>query len=370
MGPTNGETLVWLKSLSSEKYSESNLEAAKTFFGFVGDRKMFASWREKFLNKHKSVRQEAHKRLRKMCGGTGKDFNIPPKEFIPHSLLVGMGKCGKCDDTFESKSDVKSHILEEHKADVKKAYANEAWEMVAVDEKYVEWLKKISLSKETNESVKMEQLKETNKFLTERINAQNRNAYIMVKEIDCINEMKREVFKTNEDGTIKTTVVTQQFLDVTTRKRKSTDGNPDQKKRTNTVKNQSKNVENVIRHVAGEGLESQAGLVAKYLDKKGIEFAAAVTKQSKQLKENQKFTPKQTAAITSNMPDSAMDKMRTVHNNIFGSNPYASRHQVEKVRKEILAVDREDWEANDHDLYIHKQGNSVSQKKRKHVFLV
>ena len=95
MGPTNGETLVWLKSLSSEKYSESNLEAAKTFFGFVGDRKMFASWREKFLDKHKSVRQEAHKRWMKMCGGTGKDFNIPPKEFIPHSLLVGMGKCGK-----------------------------------------------------------------------------------------------------------------------------------------------------------------------------------------------------------------------------------------------------------------------------------
>ena len=116
--------------------------------------------------------------------------------------------------------------------------------------------------------------------------------------------------------------MTQQFLDVTTRKRKSTDGNnknPDEKKSTNTVKNQSKNVENVIRHVAGEGLESQAGLVAKYLDKKGIELAAAVTQQSKQLKENQKFTPEQTAAITSNMPDSAMDKMRTVHNN----NPYS-----------------------------------------------
>ena len=111
--------------------------------------------------------QEAHKRLMKMCGGTGKDFNIPPKEFIPHSLLVGMGKCGKCDDTFESKSDVKSHILEEHKADVKKAYANEAWEMVAVDEKYVEWLKKISLSKETNESASQEVLF-AHKFLKSR----------------------------------------------------------------------------------------------------------------------------------------------------------------------------------------------------------
>ena len=58
-GPTNGDTPEWLKSLSGEKYSESNLEAAKTFLGIVGDRKMFASWREKFLNKHKSVRQES-----------------------------------------------------------------------------------------------------------------------------------------------------------------------------------------------------------------------------------------------------------------------------------------------------------------------
>ena len=265
-GPTNGDTLEWLKSLSGEKYSESNLEAAKTFLGFVGDRKMFASWREKFLNKHKSVRQESHRRLMKMCGGGGKHGNIPPKEFIPHNLLVEAGKCGKCDETFESNSDLKIHILNEHNADVKKAYANESWEMIEVDEKYVEWLKKSSLTMETNEAVKMEQLKETNKFLTEKINAQNRNAYIKVKEIGSINEMKREVFKTNEDGTIKTTVVTQQFLDVTTRKRKSTDGNPDQKKSTNTVKNQSKNVENVIRHVAGEGLENQAGLVAKYLD--------------------------------------------------------------------------------------------------------
>ena len=42
-GPTNGETLEWLKSLSSEKCSESNLEAARTFLCFVGDWKMFAS---------------------------------------------------------------------------------------------------------------------------------------------------------------------------------------------------------------------------------------------------------------------------------------------------------------------------------------
>ena len=63
---------------------------------------------------------------------------------------------------------------------------------------------------------------------------------------------------------------------MTTRKRKSTDGNPDQKKRTNTVKNQSKNVENVIRHVAGEGLEKQRPLksvvVFVGVDEEGYEF--------------------------------------------------------------------------------------------------
>ena len=86
------------------------MEAARTFLCFVGDHKMFASWREKFVNEHKSVRQEAHRRLMKMCGGSGKHGNIPPKEFIPHNLIVEERKCGKCDEIFESKSDVKIHI--------------------------------------------------------------------------------------------------------------------------------------------------------------------------------------------------------------------------------------------------------------------
>ena len=89
----------------------------------------------------------------KMCGGGGKHGNIPPKEFIPHNLLVEAGKCGKCDETFESNSDLKIHILNEHKADVKKACANEAGEMIEVDDKYVDWLKKSSLTMETNEAV-------------------------------------------------------------------------------------------------------------------------------------------------------------------------------------------------------------------------
>ena len=82
--------------------------------------------------------------------------------------------------------------------------------------------------------------------------------------------------------------MTQQFVEVTTRKRKFSD-NVDTQKQTNAntkrEEDQWKRVENVIRHLAGERSESQAGLVAKYLDKKGPEFTAAVSQHSKQLRE-------------------------------------------------------------------------------------
>ena len=84
MGPTNQETLDWLKNLSGRKYSESNVEAAKVFFGkYDGTRKMFSLWTEKFLTEHKKVKQEAHTRLMKACGGSGKKFDIPPSDFVP-----------------------------------------------------------------------------------------------------------------------------------------------------------------------------------------------------------------------------------------------------------------------------------------------
>ena len=58
-GRTNKETLEFMKNLSSDIYSESNLESAKKFFnGFISDRKMLGTWREKFLMEHKSVRQK------------------------------------------------------------------------------------------------------------------------------------------------------------------------------------------------------------------------------------------------------------------------------------------------------------------------
>jgi len=74
----------------------------------------------------------------------------------------------------------------------------------------------------------------------------------------------------------------------------------------------------------------------------------------------------QTAAIAAatNTPVRKLNSFRTVHNKILGSNPYASRHQVEKVEKNILTINRDDWDSEYHDLYIHKTGNNVNEKKK------
>ena len=44
----------------------------------------------------------------KMCGGSGKNATIPPREYIPHSFVVDDIKCGKCLKIFETGNDVSS----------------------------------------------------------------------------------------------------------------------------------------------------------------------------------------------------------------------------------------------------------------------
>ena len=62
--PTNYETLEWLKPSTDNTKSESNIEAARTFFGnYNGTRKMFSEWKERFSQEHKKVKPEDHTRL-------------------------------------------------------------------------------------------------------------------------------------------------------------------------------------------------------------------------------------------------------------------------------------------------------------------
>ena len=373
-GPSNKETLEWLKMLTAQKYSDSKVEAARLFFGkFNGTSKMFTLWNEKFLAEHKKVRQEAHTRLMKACGGSGKKFDIPPPDFVPHSLTI-ENKCVKCNDMFENDKSLNRHIKIEHKDDVKKAYSKEAMEMVVRDDKYMDWLNKDTLLNSDKDKITISQLKETTEILAERVNFQSENAYTKVREKNGVTEMQKTVYTTTGDGKVKTSMITQQFIDVTSRKRQSDEQsmNTDPKRSCNAEKAQSKKVQKVVKHLAGENIENQASLVARFLDGQGSKFAKAVSNQSKTLKEQNKFSPEETAALASstNMPICTMDQLRTAHNNKFGSTPFASRHKVEKAQQNLLAVSRDDWEATEYDLYIHKTGNKVNEKKRTCVFSV
>ena len=320
-GPTNQETLIWLKNLTNMKFCESDLKAAKTFFGgFDGDRKQFSAWRDKFMNAHKKVKQETHMRLMRDCGGGGKKFDVPPTDFIPYSLIVNGG-CARCDERFSDESNLIEHIKIAHGGEIKKAYSKEAMENVFRDQKYNEWLNRSTSVGNENDKLTISKMQEANQILSERLNSQSENAFTMVRENNGVSEMQKKVYTTTVDGKVKTSVITQQFIDVTSRKRRSNEQsmNSDPKRSCNAEKVQSKKVGKVLQHLAGDNIESQAGLVAMFLDGQGPEFAEPVSTQSKLLKEQNKFSPEETAAIASstNMPSCTMDQIRTAHNNRF-----------------------------------------------------
>ena len=133
-------------------------------------------------------------------------------------------------------------------------------------------------------------MQKTNQILVEKLNSKNENAYEVVKTNNDIVEMKRKQHTQIEDGTTKVSVISEQFLNITSRKRQLDKGDTDRFKRRTL---QAKKMEQLVEHVAGGDEESKAGVVAKYLDQQDPKFVEVVAKKSKALKENKKFTPAQ-----------------------------------------------------------------------------
>ena len=134
-------------------------------------------------------------------------------------------------------------------------------------------------------------MQKTNQILVEKLNSKNENAYEVVKTNDDIVEMKRKQYTQIEDGTTKVSVISEQFLNITSRKRQLDKGDTDRIYKRRTL--QAKKMEQLVEHVAGGDEESKAGVVAKYLDQQDPKFVEVVAKKSKALKENKKFTPAQ-----------------------------------------------------------------------------
>ena len=72
------------------------------------------------------MRQEAHTRLLKSCGGSGNRGMEPPRVFVPHDMM-SEGRCTICEKSFSHEADFKNHISDEHKAEVKKAFSKKLW---------------------------------------------------------------------------------------------------------------------------------------------------------------------------------------------------------------------------------------------------
>ena len=264
---------------------------------------------------------------------------------------------------FEDEDNLKSHIQKLHKDEIKKMFSKEAMGNIEYDVKYSKWLKEETVLNYNKANKKIKELEKANKILKERLDNASKDVFIKVNETSGIIETQRPVYTMQENGSIKETVVTQQFANVTRYKRKSGDtenNDPDQKVTGRAEREKTVKLINALDHMADD-TESSSSIIAKLCDKKGPKFAASVAKKSKEIQNNSKFTPAETAAIIS---DYAFIQLRTACNKRFGQNPFASRHKVESVRIEKLPVNRNDWETTYEDLYQNKQGKNVNKKKK------
>ena len=198
--------------------------------------------------------------------------------------------------------------------------------------------------------------------------AENKNIYKKVGEKNGVIETRSEIL-TEDDGKVRKTVLKQHFVDVTKRKFTEVESEKsiDQKKAKVSTKRESETVETVLDHLTGKYEENKASLVAKVVDNMGSDFAKSVINKSKVLKEKNKFSPLETAAIIagSNSPDVLLDHLITAGNNKHGSSPFASRRQVLKARNEKLVISKDDWEASYENLYKNKQGKYVNTQCQK-----
>ena len=182
------------------------------------------------------------------------------------------------------------------------------------------------------------------RVLLKRTIAENKNIYKKVGEKNGVIETRSEIL-TEDDGKVRKTVLKQHFVDVTKRKFTEVESEKsiDQKKAKVSTKRESETVETVLDHLTGKNEEKKASLVAKVVDNMGSDFAKSVIDKSKVLKEKNKFSPLETAAIIagSNSPDVLLDQI-TAGNNKHGSSPFASRRQVLKARNEKLVISKDD----------------------------
>ena len=357
---SNLEFKKWIADINASTISQDQLkeEAFKispTFASF--NKKTIMKRVEDFVKTDRKELSKVSMMIFKEMGGTeGKmrgRCDIPPRTYCPRNFTdfkmikldprnESQMKCEMCDFNMSNKEETTAHIQTNHRDILKTVFSKEVLSLSLDHKQYCEWLSQdlcVDIGDSNNYIAKdAKDAKEA-----------DQNVVTLTRKLPSgpnIFETQTTKLKVQKDGTIKKTVITGQVAYITTRKRDSDNNTDDatavKRKLGEAERRQAQNISNILDHVSGNDQDTQASLISKVIDKKGPDFAEKVTKSSKELQGNKKYSGEETAAIIAGtgVPDNVLTKLRTASNKKFGYNPYASHKKVTAARENILPISR------------------------------
>jgi len=411
---TNKEIRDWLKETNDKNDNISWLnwlKEATIFFGkYNGSKNTFQKWKTNFEHKEKQLRKSISDSIIKDMGGLfgGRFMDIPPPNFFPSDGFLFIEDknnqcflCTKCEEDFNNEDNMKEHIRIAHKAELKKMFRKEANSLVHQHSRYIEWLDevvdcevssskinnkykantpRIQLILEENKVLKeVNKILEANQAILKESLEDNQSTFKIVRERSAgpnIVDTERIILTENTNGQIKKNVIKEQMAKVTARKRSSLDAeneDPNLTKKTGEgLRKQAKVIDSVLKHLAGNDLETMILVVAKLVDKYGDTFSKLLTANSKAIQNQLKFSPEETAALIAGTgtADNVWAKYRTASNKTFGWNTLSSHKKVKHARSELLPIIREDWNEIYPSLYKNKQGKNKRVQSETCVLVV
>ena len=278
---TNKEVLEWSKKHLG-KSQRALLDEAKTFFGtFVGSKERLHKLIVKSRDENKKRKRKAHSALMKECGGGGKEGSIPPEEYVPDCFQTDF-VCKICEKSFDDTNELKEHAKYNHQEYLKICWSKDALENIYLYEEYKSWLEhqfEIDFDDSDNKNVEMSsQISSINSPQT----------IIKVSQKGNIIQAQRETITCNKNGTIKRSILNEQYANISKRKHDN-DENEDPNKPKKRTKHQSQGINEILEHMSGGNMEVKSSILSEVIDAQGPDIAACVVKNSKELKQKNKL---------------------------------------------------------------------------------
>ena len=339
--PSNKETIDWYKEcLQNGKVSEETFKReAVTFFNLspensIKSKQIFKKEIENFITMHKNMQRKLLRDFLEENGGTGVNYEIPPKNF-------------------------KVEVADEKER--RKIFSKSVREKMQLSQQYQDWLGQNCCLLPAACCLISGKKPHEKKDLAEGSN----NQINLVRERSSgknIFDAEKTVITKCQDGTTKKSVIKETFAKVTIRKRQQTDkekGKGNDISGSGEIK-RAKGVDNILNHVTEHDKGTKAALVAKIIDKEGAIFGQDILKKSKVMKETQQLDAEKTAGIMTGTRGSEymFRQLRTGFNKELGYSPLASQRKVEAFREKVLVAKKEDWDCQKMNIYTHKQGKN------------